>query len=268
MKLEEYFAEQGKYEPLRVCIPKGAYVPIFTTSTPEIVEPFTDRGSTVPASSRQYPVESGAAAGGSKFPRLSWRLTSVLLALTSLILGAGLFLRPKVLPDSAKPHLSSDSLADAFWREIFSPVRTTVIVPGDNGLVLYENTTGKTVSLEEYLSGFRKKSPPYLFDQSESSIAANLAWRRVTTIVDLDVTNALNRVPEASETNVQIIYARDLRPNNLMGRNLILIGADEANPWVELYGPSMDFILRNDVKIHTFRVLNKQPEANEPKEYL
>jgi hypothetical protein len=67
---------------------------------------------------------------------------------------------------------------------------------------------------------------------------------------------------------VQIAFARDLRPNDLMGRNVILIGASEANPWVELYEPSMNFALQNDVQKHIFIVHNRHPKPSEQDEYF
>jgi hypothetical protein len=45
---------------------------------------------------------------------------------------------------------------------------------------------------------------------------------------------------------------------------VILIGAFEANPWVELFERNMNFVLQNNYQQRVFSVINRSPHAGEP----
>jgi hypothetical protein len=62
-------------------------------------------------------------------------------------------------------------------------------------------------------------------------------------------------------------YARDVRPNDLKQGNVILVGAAEANPWVELFEHNMNFAFFNDRVRKTFSVLNREPQGGEPRQW-
>ena len=260
-KLAEYFKDDGKDEPLRLTIPKGGYVPVFTPVRPEVLEP---ADAMEPGSSEDR--FTGKTDGVVHRPRGLWLSISTYMVLATVVglLGAALLRRDAWLERSFVPSTT----ADRFWTELFSGDRATLIVPGDNGLVLFENLTGETVSLHTYLSDFRPKQPLYLYGKSQALIAANLSWRRITTVVDLEITTDLEKLPEAANRDTKLVFARDLSLDELGGRNLIFIGADEANPWVELYQPLMNFTLENDAKKHVFVVQNRAPGPAEINEYL
>lgn len=44
----------------------------------------------------------------------------------------------------------------------------------------------------------------------------------------------------------------------------MLLGAFEANPWLELFERNMNFLLRNNYKTNTFSVINQSPHPGEP----
>ncbi len=270
-KLEEYFAGEGKSEPLQVSIPKGRYVPAFAQVAIHNATHAVPASTLLPAEQPQESLTAQEIAPHSqtvRSPGSFWKLVALGLAIACTVLATALYLEPPRAASAVMQTIASNPVARQFWGDLFSPGRTTVIVPGDNGLVLYENITGNPISLHDYLSGFRPRQPMVLLDQPQSAIAANLAWRRITTVMDLQVTTALERLPAARGTNLQITFARDLRPNDLVGQNAILIGASEANPWVELYEPSMNFVLQNDVQKHVFIVHNMHPKPSEQEEYF
>jgi hypothetical protein len=143
-----------------------------------------------------------------------------------------------------------------------------VIVPGDSGLVLYETVTMEEVSLTDYLNGaYLEPHPPKTNTATVSkAVASDLAARRYTSMVDLDLTSKLTHLPEWSSEHAEIVFARDLRPSNASTSNLILIGSREANPWISLVEPSMNFILTRDEN-GEFYFLNRRPSDGKSKEY-
>ncbi len=48
---------------------------------------------------------------------------------------------------------------------------------------------------------------------------------------------------------------------------MILIGAQEADPWLSLFQPSLNFEMSNDQRTTVFTVLNHAPKENEPSSY-
>ena len=46
--------------------------------------------------------------------------------------------------------------------------------------------------------------------------------------------------------------------------NVILIGASEANPWVELFERNMNFVFQDNYKTGIFSVINRSPRPGEP----
>jgi hypothetical protein len=92
---------------------------------------------------------------------------------------------------------------------------------------------------------------------------ADLASRRYTSIVDLDIAQGLTQIADSQKSKLELNYARDVRPNDLKDTNVVLIGAAAANPWVELFEPKMNFVFSN-AHIRQYTVLNRAPVGAEP----
>jgi len=150
------------------------------------------------------------------------------------------------------------------WKELFQKGQTTLIVPGDSGLVLYEGQSSKLVNLSQYLSGEVQTVP--VINAIDS--ATNKAAYRYTSIVDLQVASQLVMLPEAMRAHAQIRYSRDLKLDDLKGNNIILIGAKEANPWVELFEQHMNFTFNDNRDTYNFVATNKSPQPGELAEYV
>jgi hypothetical protein len=97
----------------------------------------------------------------------------------------------------------------------------------------------------------------------DSDFAVFLTTRRYTSMVDASTVLRLTRLPEASPDRTLVQYARDMRLDDFKNGNLILIGAQEADPWVELFERSMNFIFTADTpnQLNAFR--NRNPQAGE-----
>ncbi len=137
--------------------------------------------------------------------------------------------------------------------------------------MLYHNTSGRDLTLNEYLQGsYRDQKSPVMAYRPNATLSdwmINLAGRRYTSIVDANVIGTLERRVGAYQSALQIRYARDVRPNDLKNGNAILLGASEANPWVELYERNFNFVFHNDYKANVFSVLNRSPKPGEPKQW-
>lgn len=255
-RLGLYFEEEGAEEPVRILIPKGGYIPLFE-ARPAREELASERLH--PAAGPPSMQTSPAVDIRTDRSRAAWILCAI-LALAVV----GLSLRPFFKDRSARTTTQSHPL----WGHIFSSGHTTLEVPGDSGLVLFHRFSDRSVPVNDYLAGDYRNpkaiSPEYRVPEEEKSLSSDFAGRRYTSIVDLDAAVTLAQIAQSFHSQLQVRYARDLRPNDLKSGNVILVGAFEANPWVELFERNLNFALENNYRSHTFKVLNKSPRAGEP----
>jgi hypothetical protein len=98
-------------------------------------------------------------------------------------------------------------------------------------------------------------------------VASALGSRRYTSIVYLDIVTKLYQIPGVSLGRTQVRYARDLRLNDIKGGPVILLGAQEGTPWVELFEHQMNFVLLHDHQRRSFVVINRSPHGTELSRY-
>jgi len=281
-KLETYFHHEGLGETLRVSIPKGSYVPSFYeaprvhspdisshTDLPVHLETYISPDNTVSSKlvSDGHYKQTGNKSGLfaqlsslSRVPIFYWicALVACLLSIAATYI-ITINLHHKRL--SGVPETNH-----LLWQQLLDGPQNTLIVSGDSSLVLYENMTGKMLSLADYISGnYRDDVAPQ--DITDPHMLRTIARRRLTSIVDLDIANRITNRSEFTPDHVALRYARDLHVNDLKGTNVVLIGSQEANPWVQLYSDSLNFTLVPDQQTKIFTIYNRAPKPGEAAKY-
>jgi hypothetical protein len=256
-RLELYFHGEGVDEPLMIVLRRGSYVPIFESRS---TQPALKSTPEAEAATGSEPAEVGGvqqAAEPSRRRVLVWLLPLAALAIVFAIFAS-----------RGTPSLAAlgGPANHPLWSGIFQPNHSTLIVPGDSGLVIFEGLAVRDVHLNEYLRGEYRTVVPSSPNVMQSA-QTNLAGRRYTSIVDLNIAISLGQLALASHSKLEVRYARDLRPNDLKSGNVILVGAAEANPWLELFERNMNFILQDDRQTHVFNVINRSPQPNEPQQW-
>jgi hypothetical protein len=255
-RLDQYFSEEGAQEPILLLIPKGGYTPVFeprTLSTPQLI-PFTRAADPVAP-----PVKDEPLTPTDRNFRSLWIL-SLALALACVAI-VYLLVHPRGAagtPMAAIKH--------PLWGKLFSPDHPTLIVASDTGLTSFQTLTGRKVSLAEYLNGDYRTHINTSVGTTPDVVNA-LGSRRYTSMVDLDVVTKLYQIPGISLGRTQVRYARDLRLNDLKSGPVILLGAQEGTPWVELFEHRMNFVLLHDHQRHSFMVINRSPRGTELSRY-
>ena len=254
-RLDLYFSQEGANEPVRIVIPRGGYVPIFTPQT---------RAQEAVQTAELAPLSPQVVAADVLTERrgmgtlLPWLLCSLLVVAL-----AGLVARDTLHGRSIAPV--SAAMRHPLWSQLLIPQEQTLIVPADSGLVLSHAFNPASISLLQYLAGDYRRSGSTPGSATEmQSLRANFANRRYTSVVDLEVAVWLAERAQSAQSSLQVRYARDLRPNDLKIGNVVILGAFEANPWMELFERNMNFVLQNDYKTGAFSVINKAPHAGEP----
>jgi len=259
-RLELYFEQEGAEEPIRVVIPKGGYIPVFAPR--QTTEAITAESSTAPAAAS---ILSGTVQQiiSSRRPSIiqiiPWMLCAVMAGVLSAVL---------IRNHSKTTEAPTTVTTHPLWSQIFAPQQATLEVPADSGLVLSHIFDQKNITLNEYLLGDYRSANTNLSTSPPSpemkSLRVEITNRRYTSIVDLEAAVRLAQIAQSLHSSLQVRYARDLRPNDLKSGNVILVGAFEANPWVELLERNMNFLLQNNYKAKVFAVINKAPLAGEP----
>lgn len=255
-RLDRYFVEEGVDEPIRIVIPRGRYVPIFEPrSSPQATDP-----APAPAGPPIIPNENPGAtevrtSGGARF---AWTLVAILAIamLTILLRHGGILGKTQATPTTFHP----------LWSRLFVPEQRTLIVPGDSSLVIWEGLMNRNIGLAEYIGGgYRIAAPAGATSLQQEAV--DIAKRRYTSTVDLEMVQPLSQIAQSGRSKLEVRYARDVRPNDLKMGNVILIGAAEANPWVQLFEANMNFVSYYDRAHDKFSILNRAPQGNEPPQW-
>ena len=257
-RLDHYFEEEGKCEELRISIPVGKYIPVFSPNL--VPQPVL-----LPAQNEEVlaPLPSIRRDGPPPIPSLPWnrsvRFRAIIALLFVAVLGGALWrvLKPaqSVQADPCHP----------LWSQVFDKDRQTFLVPSDDGIVMFQNLTGHSVHLAEYVNR------EYLSIKSPFNIDAqnleDLDAQRYTNIADLDAVLRFSRIPEANPAHFVTRYARELHMEDLKDSNAILLGSTYSNPWVELFQKSLNFEFAYEPHPNASFIVNKHPMTGEPAIY-
>jgi len=254
-KLETYFDEEGAQQRLRITVPKGGYVPAFediqAIAVPEPVEFAT-------ASDTEHGQDS-AAISELRITQRRLMATCILLGIFTVLFVA--FSIPRLRP-WLKTEIREHTATHQLWKELFNPNSRTVLVAADSGLVMLHGATGHNSTLAEYLSrNFSNQLGGLPAPRQEETLL--IASRRYTSFVDLELFDRLTHLPEALSINYRVRYARDISVDDLKSSNVILSGSQDANPWVEVFEPQMNFVLQDDLSRNIRAFSNRAPRPGE-----
>lgn len=242
-RLAQYYAEEGSADPLRIVIPRGAYVPVFVLAS-------------AAASTEEEPapaVEQPAAPplrGPGPARRGRWLALGAAALLALAVLGGG----------AAWLGMRSQPGVSAFWSALLPADRDALLVVADTGLVLYQLETRSEVSLESYAAK-RVGEPTVASDQVHLE---HFRARRYTGMSSVQLAAELGKHATVAPQRLHLRFARDLQLGDLKRANVILLGVAQANPWWELYRGQLDFHIDwNPQQPDQFSIRNDHPGHRE-----
>jgi hypothetical protein len=255
-RLDQYFLEEGREEELRLSIPRGKYVPVYSGNH------FQDRPLLVVT---EHETESGVvletaapAAPATVAVQPARRRPWLILGWGVLLLLAGLAIAWAVA------HRASASSADPshpLWARLFDKSHQTLIVPSDDGIVMIQNLTGHLVPLSEYINrDYLSLKSPYNIDEQNMR---DLDAQRYTNVTDLNAVMRFSRLPEANSGQFMVRYSRDLHMDDLKDANVILLGSSFSNPWAELFEKTLNFEFAYEPHPNASHIVNRHPQAGE-----
>jgi hypothetical protein len=259
-KLDQYAVERSPLS-CHVTVPRGEYRVRFECADKPQPEP-----ALPPPDPTRLHTMGGASIVVTREPTprgLYWII--LILGFFVLLLGAALIavIHHAGAGKAASLHAVSHH---PLWDHIFQPERKTILVSADSGLVLLHHLTGKRTTLAQYLNHDFSQQTQGLPQQRIDEIL-DLAGRRYTSFVDLNLFRRIDHLPYAATGHLEVKYARDVNINDLKQGNVILSGAQEANPWLDLYESEMNFVGDRDAPHGSYRLHNRKPLPGEATEY-
>jgi hypothetical protein len=212
-RLEQYFAAEGATETLILEIPKGNYAPVFR-----------ERDEAVLPSVAILPDVEPQPPGTD---RRLWLLAS--LACLFACSTAYLLVR-RSSPAGAAADRTRPAVR-LFWSQIFRSDRPTDIVLDDAALGLYQELTGRTLTLNDYFDR------SYLRAIADSDSA--LVLRRQSSYASTSFLWKLFQMPGGEQRHTVLRFARDYTFRDLKADNAVLLGTSRSNLWQTPFDPKL-----------------------------
>jgi hypothetical protein len=257
-RLDEYFEQEGIDEPVRLVVPRGAYVPIFE-SYAEKNRLFVAPMQSVHENPSPAHPESGLPPGRIDRIKSPWGYILFGIAIGALLASLAWFFTRSASSLKVEPE-------HALWEKLFQQDRDTIIIPADSGLGILQNVTGKLSDVQGYANGtyFAEIKPIPGIGMENLN---DLRGQRYTSVVDLNIASTLARLPEFATGRSQIRYARGITIEDLKNSNAILMGSSHTNPWVSLFDGGENFKLEYTPQVDQSFVLNTHPQSGESPRY-
>lgn len=239
-RLDEYFVNEGKDEPLIISIPRGSHLPRF------------DR--------RSYPAVQD--------PRNPSGARGLLMILLVLAVGIAAFSVSRISGRSARTtDLEQRDLArHPIWSQLFLRDQDATIVVADTCLVMMQNILGADISLDDYTT---RGYPQNLLDLAPNptlkAALVEISSRQYTSLADAIISSKLSRIAAELGSRPVVRYSRNLQIRDLDRGNFVLVGSRRGIPWVELFEPHLNFLFERHGDQHGF--LNRHPLEHEAEFY-
>jgi hypothetical protein len=212
-RLEQYFAAEGAGESLILEIPKGNYAPVFRGRDEVVLPPLPVLPEAQPAprtDRRQWILAFLACLFACSTAYLLARRTS------PVGVAAADFMHPTVR---------------LFWSQVFSSDRATDIVLDDAAVGLYQELTGRSLTLNDYFDR------SYLRGLSDADSA--IALRRQSNYASTSFLWKLFQMPGAGQRHTLLRFARDYSFRDLKADNSVLLGSSRSNLWQTPFEPKL-----------------------------
>lgn len=240
-RLERYFNEEGRDEPLILEIAKGTYEPILRERLTVAAPP---------------PIETPLPAEPAANRWIIRLLAAACVVLASLCVWLTIY-RPA-------PAIEGSSLR-RFWTAFAPPGQETTVVIADGAFSAVQDVLHRPILLNEYVSrSYRAELDRPDYSTEKKDILRYLMDRRYTSLADVMLMKRLWATGVLDPARTSVLYSRDLHLRSFQKGNHILVGSRRAVPWVDLFEESLDFHFVYDERTRSVKVENRRPKAGEP----
>jgi hypothetical protein len=260
-RLEVYYQTEGFEDAVRIDVPKGAYVAVFSlraaeehltampvSSLAEVTETLSQESE-----QRREEVHKDAPGVGVR-SAASWPRFLLLALCSGVVFSLASYAILRFMRSPSRPT------PNPLWAEMFRSGRNTVVVPADIGFVILQQLNNRTFSLAEYEAW----STVEKYDHEYMSF---LKAQKYTSMQDLDTVLRLQRLPEVASNRLFTRAARSLSMEDISNENVILLGSNFSNPWTEAFERTLNFHFVNRPQEGRSWIVNTKPNQGESATY-
>jgi hypothetical protein len=264
-KLQDYYVNEGKDDPIRIELPVGRYVPTFLH--PHLNAPVEHPAVAEPASPKPEPGVPSLTKDRSPRPAYLWPIATVLIAISSF--SAGWWTRP--FAQGGRKSAYVDSRVAEIWGSwltdpagavfCFSNPLTAIVKRNDKPFppqTLPHRIELIEAEAEPLRQEFHLPAGGYFY-LSPGIGHAKMGEALGSMALTVLFTNA--GIP------IQSAQSRFLNWEDFRSENLILMGHDEANRWLDPLLSNLPLRLAATEIDAPRRIVNTRPRADEKSEY-
>ncbi len=275
-RLKYYFLAEGLNEPLVMELPRGSYLPVFSSREPlektspedAVVYSNGHKQTTAldPATRDQVGRSEQTSARLKRRPPALFVLAALLTVAVAVC--AWLAYQNNQLRKQAAAEAAP--LLGHFWNQFFQNSWQTEVVPSDFDLIVISDVLGRNVPLKEYSSRDYPKAQinPLIKDPKINNFVSNAASAGAITEHDGPVLRSLSLMSERFRVPFQVKSPRQAHVDQNYPGNFILLGHERANPWVGMFESRMNFRHYYDDTVRKAKIINVSPQPGEKPEYV
>ena len=250
MKLENFFKEEGKDEPVIITIPKGHYLPVFEPRPLQACpESLQQEAASVPAPKSKL-------------------VTPILAALAVVLALTCLWLALRLRTSARSIDVPTEGAFNVFWNQVFQPQKQTSIVASDHTYGLIQEAARRSIPLSVYMGGDYPRIARDIAEQSGlRKLFDEFDRGHLTGLYDVTDLGQLAGLRQYHSALVAIRFARDANIRDLQSGNVVLIGSRHTNPWVDQFGSALNFDFEYDYNDNDNFCINRKPRQGELREY-
>ncbi len=279
-KLQLYYEREGREEETLLSISLGTYKPIFRSraaAEAEEKEAAPEHGPSLPgvplprpAGAADAPIFSTAESSRTRLALWGVSAAAAVLLVLSVVLSVALYKQRQTLnglPQTPASWQEQPALS-ALWSNYFDSNRDTDMVIGDNGLLLIENLTNSSPTIDAYLNHtYLTDAQAVLRDPAQQKMLNLLATKNIGSMGEFKLAQRALAL-DANGRKIHLYNARQYLPTLLRQDNTILVGGRVSNPWQNVYQEKLNFVedLTFDRNGHS-TVTNLSPRPGEKARY-
>jgi len=157
----------------------------------------------------------------------------------------------------------------AFWKQYLNTGLQTDIVMPDDALSMYQDVTGSSVNLYDYVNrDFIRRIPMLPLSEDRKADVNELMNHNLVTFGAI-------RAAQQIQGQFPLNYARSMvltrlyTADEIKRNNVILVGGQKSNPWNQIFDKQLNFVVDYDyASKRTGFIRNRTPKANEQATYV
>jgi hypothetical protein len=266
-RVDQFFAAEGRREPVIIDIPRGNYAPVFKkrpASPPPTEHPAASNADGSPSSAVDLPVSSVER-------RWDWRVWAPTgLAVIFACLAIFFAVRGHNAAQDNTPALAKQPNVRQFWSKVFITGKPTDIVLDDATLGFFQEISDHKIGLAEYFdrSYLQSVKSSAATAKLDSDFVDSLILKRQSSYADVVLLEKLATMAGAVHGTSKIHFARDYSFRELKSDNVILLGKSRSNPWIEPFESHLALRWKFDKALRSYYPVDTAAPASDEQKFL